>query len=801
MLKNYFKTTFRNLWKNKAYSFLNIFGLAIGITCAGLIFLWSENEITWDHQNVKKDRLYAVKVNYNFGDALFTMGSTPRPMAAAIRKEIPGIINTCRVQDFQERLLFNIGERSMYAEGLYADSAVFSMFTLPFVQGNAVDAFKQLYSVVITEKTAKKFFGNNQNVVGKTVRVQNQQDYIVTGVIKDLPENSSLQFEWLAPYEIMITDLKNKGFVSDATDWASYGPLTYVEVAPTANISAINRQLYNYIHTKNEKQTSHSFLFGMNKWHLYDEFENGKQTGGGQIEQVRLLSLVAWIILIIGCINFMNLATANSQKRAKEVGVRKVLGSDRKLLIFQFIGEALFMSALAACLAIVFMTLALPFFNELVQKQLSLQANLISHFIALFAIILICGLLAGSYPSLYLSSFNPISVLKGLKLKSGSAAFIRKGLVIVQFAVSVVFIICTIIIYQQILHVKSRKLGFDKENLVEMRLQEESVPKFALIREDLLHTGLVQDATISNHSILYAGDLDGRFRWMGKPENSDISISHREIDPSFFSVAGIKIMEGRNFDAGITTDKNNVIISKSFADLLGKGSAVGKIIESPRGQKDGEFKSMTVIGVTEDYVYGNMYEKSQPMIFFCQPPDWGFLSYVRTKKGVDLSKALSEIGDVVKKDNAPFPFEYKFVDDQFNAIFSNETLMSKLSTVFATLAIVISCLGLLGLAAYTAERRVKEIGIRKVLGASVQGIATLLSIEFLQLVIVACLVAFPIAWWIMHNWLQKYEYRISISPFIFIIAALLAVVVAVFTISFQAIKAAIANPVKSLRTE
>ncbi len=694
---HYVKTTLRNFWKNKGYSFLNIFGLAIGITCAGLIFLWAQDELTFDNFNVKKDRLYALRVNYNYGGSLFTMGSTPRPMAAAIKQEVPGIVNTCRVSDEPDNLLFSVGNKSLYAAGRYADPSLFSMFTLPFVQGNADIAFKQLYSIVLTEKTAKKFFADEKNIVGKTVRLDNKQDYIVTGVIKDIPQNSSLQFEWVAPYEITIVEANKKWGNNDGNNWGSYGPFTYVEVNPSADLKTINRQLYDYIHTKNATETSHSFLFGMNEWHLYSEFANGKQTGGGQIEQVRLLSVIGWIILLIACINFMNLATARSEKRAKEVGVRKVLGSGRKKLIVQFMCEALVMSLLATILAVFIINLVLPAFNTLVTKNLSLQFTSPVSLIGLISITLIAGLVAGSYPAIYLSSFNPVGVLKGIKIKNGAASFIRKGLVVMQFTVSVIFIISTIIIYLQIQHIKNRSLGFNKENLVEVRLQHNMTKEFSLIKQDLLHTGLVDDVAMADHTILNDGNTDDRYLWEGKQENSSIPIAHRYITSEFMRVAGIKIMEGKDFDETSMADNANVIISKSFADLLGNGSAVGKIIQSPRGQKDGEHKNVTVIGVAEDHVFGNMYGKPGPMIFYDEPVSYGNLLYVRLKNGTAVAAALQKIKDIMKKDNAAYPFDYKFVDEQFNDKFTNETLMSKLSTLFAVLAIIISCLGLFGL--------------------------------------------------------------------------------------------------------
>ncbi|HEY1870676.1 MAG TPA: ABC transporter permease, partial [Chitinophagaceae bacterium] len=434
MFKNYLKTAFRNLRKNKVYSFLNIFGLAIGIACAGLIFLWAENELNWDNSNAKKSQLYLLEVNMTLDGNNFTMGSTPRPMGKAMQAEIPGIVNTARVSDQGRRLLFSAENKSMYSTGLFADPSLFSMFSFDFVEGNAKNPLPQLYSLVLTQSAAKKFFGDEKNIVGKIIRVDNKHDYVVSNVIKDMPENSTLQFEWLAPYEITIADENTSN--SDALRWDSYGPFTYVELDKNANLNAINKKLQDFIHRKSADQKTKTFLYPMSQWHLYSEFANGKPTGGGAIMQVRLLSVIAWIILLIACINFMNLATANSQKRAREIGVRKVLGAEKKKLIFQFIGEALFMSAIATVFAIIIISLSLPAFNSLMQKQLSLHLENPVHITGLLTITIICGLIAGSYPALYLSSFNPVFVLKGLKMKTGSAAFIRKGLVVFQFTIS-----------------------------------------------------------------------------------------------------------------------------------------------------------------------------------------------------------------------------------------------------------------------------------------------------------------------------------------------------------------------------
>ena len=809
MFTNFFKTSIRNLLKNKGYSSLNILGLAIGIACAGLIFLWVEDEVGFDKNNVKKDRLYLVKTNDKVDDGVFTHSSTAGPTAQAMQATIPGIANTCRTTEGGTSYLFNIGDKSVNASGKYAEPSFFSMFTLPFIQGNASTAFLQLHSIVITEKTATKFFGNEKNVMGKTVRMDNKQDYVVTGVLKDLPENSSIQFEWLAPFTVWLTD--NPW----AEKWDNFGITTYVELQPGIDVATINKHLLNPLYDlttqKNEtaESTVHLFLFGMNDWYLRNEFDNGKPTGGGRIAYVHLFSIIAWIILFIACINFMNLATAGSEKRSKEIGVRKVLGAGKRKLIFQFIGEAVFMALLAAIVAILIMALVLPSFNLLVQKTLSLNLTNPFHFAALLLITLICGLVAGSYPSLYLSSFNPVFVLKGIKLKTGSAANIRKGLVVTQFAVSIILIIGTIIIYQQIQHVKSRDIGYNKNNLLQLDAQGQIVKGFTAIKQDLVNTGIVENAALADHTTIDGGNNTSNINWQGKNPTSNIIISQRLVSTEFMSTAGMHIVEGRDFQPGdvvefgdnhMPKDSNqvfNVIVTESMKKLLGTGSAIGKKME--RQTDRGTFK-MVVAGVVKDYVYGNMYGQSAPVIFYYIPQAASLL-YVRIKPQSNPENALAAIAAVIKKDNPGYPFEYKFVDDQFNAMFLNEMLISKLSRVFAALAIFISCLGLFGLAAYTAERRTKEIGVRKVLGASVSGIAALLSADFIKLVFISCIVAFPVAWWAMHNWLQGYQYRIEISWWIFLIAGVVALVIALLTVSFQAIKAAVANPVKSLRTE
>ena len=790
----FFKTTIRNLRRNKSYSSLNILGLAIGIACAGLIFLWIENEMTWDQFNTKKDRLYFVRENQKYDTYTATFGSTPGLLGPAMLAEIPGIANTCRTSEGDMSLLFTIGDKSVYAFGKYAEPSLFTMFTLPFVQGNAKTAFSQLNSIVITEKTARKFFGNEDDVIGKRVRIDNKLDYLVSGVLKDIPENSSMQFEWVAPFEVYF---KQSEWLHK---WGNNSLSTYVELKPGVNPASIDKLLYNFIQQKHPSSNARPFLFSMNEWHLRDEFDNGRQTGGGRIEYVRLFSIIAWIILLIACINFMNLATARSEKRAKEIGVRKVLGVGKQNLVFHFIGEALFMAGIACILAVMAMSFALPAFNSLVQKNLTLSLDNPIHSGALIAITMICGLLAGSYPALYLSSFNPVFVLKGLKLKTGSATFIRKGLVILQFTISIILIISTIIVYLQIQHVKSRNLGFNRNNLLQTDVKGDLAKNYESIKQELLNTGHIDNVALSDHETIFGGNNTGGLTWEGKT-TADILISQRYVSPGFFNTSGIQILEGRDItetDSVMSDKKIHIVITESLEKLMGNGSALGKKIWYER---DNSGIAAQVVGVVNDYVYGNMYGKPDPVMFFYSKPENTTLMYVRLKPVADVERSLSQMETVMKKYNPAYPFSYQFVDEQFNQMFASEMLISKLSRVFAALAIIISCLGLFGLAAFTAERRTKEIGIRKVLGASVGGITTLLSKDFLKLIGVACLIAFPAAWVIMHNWLQNYQYRIEISWWISAVAGLLAMLIALLTISFQSMKAAMANPVKSLRTE
>lgn len=787
MFKNYLKTNFRNLWKNKGYTFLNVFGLGIGITCAGLIFLWVKDELTFNDYFDNQENLYKVKNEQTYDGKTFVFDATPGKLAEAMKAEIPGVVNTARGSWGMPKP-FTKGDNSLNAVGSFVDPSFLKMFHLHFIEGNPSDALNDLKSVVITQKMANNFFGK-ESAIGKELRTEKNELFKVTGVIKDLPENTSFDFQWLAPF---------KNFENEnewLSRWGNNGIITYVETTPGVNIKNMNSKMREFLKSKESGLQSKLFVYPMTRWHLYDQFDNGHEAEGS-IKYVRLFSIIAWIILIIACINFMNLSTARSEKRAREVGVRKVLGAGKGSLRFQFLSESMIMAFLASFLAIVLIILALPYFNNLVQKHLSLSVTDVANWMAFISIALICGLLAGSYPSFYLASFNPVAVLKGSKVKEKGAGFIRKGLVVLQFTVSIFLIIATIIIYQQIQHLKDRDLGFSKENLLYMPLQGKMKESFPAIKNELMQTGVVQDAGMGNNAVLNYGSNTGDFSWKGKDPDKQILITISSVDANYIPTVGYELKEGRNFYEDPAADSNHVIINETMARLLKTPDVLGSQI-----YRSGVDEPQTVVGVVKDFIYNDFQSKPAPIIFFNSPSETGTM-VVRIKKDQPLQKAVTEITSAVKRMNPGYPAEVRFIDADFNRVFQTESLIGMLAGLFSVLAIVISCLGLFSLSAFTAERRTREIGIRKVLGATESGLATLLSKEFMELVGISCLIAFPLAWWIMNDWwLTDFEYRISISWKIFVAAGLLAMIIALLTVSFQAIKAAWANPVDSLRTE
>ncbi len=792
MLKNYFKTAIRNLWKNKGFSFLNIAGLAIGIASAALIFLWVEDELTFNHHFANRNFIYRIMENHHNDDGTInTSGSTPGPMAQAVKTDIPGIKNAGRLSwTMDERMVLK--DKSIKESGAYVDPSILSMLAPEFLYGQADESFKELQSVVISETVAMKFFGS-ENPLGKTIQMNANQGYsvdglyTVTGVYKDFPQNSSYKFQWMSPYAVF--ENKNDWM----KPWDNNLTETLVELNPAVDPESINKKLAGYLKAKTGVPSAACILFSMNDWNLRSQFVDGKPDGGN-IKYVRLFSLIAAIILIIACINFMNLSTARSEKRAREVGVRKVMGAGKSGLIAQFIGESLLLSFLAVILAVAVIYLSLPMYSILVKKPLEMNLFSLSHLSWLLAVGLFTGLMAGSYPAFYLSSFNPVKVLKGIRIKTGAGViFIREGLVISQFAVSIMLIICTTIIYQQIQHIKQRDLGYDKDRLIVMDLQGNIKNHFNAVQSQLIATGLIENAALSLHDPLHIYSYTDRFGWPGKNVNSKVTVHSNVVSPEYLSLLHMKLIGGRDFYPTPGADSNNVIINESMKKAMGKEGKPGGLISV-------NSSNLKVVGIIKDVVYNDVYAAASPLVLFCNPKPATVLT-IRIKPGVDLTEALAKTEAIFKVNNPGYPFEYKFLDDEFNELFTTETLIGNLAGIFSVLAIFISCLGLFGLAAYTAERRKKEIGIRKVLGASTQGLAGLLSKEFLKLVALSCLIAFPVSWWSMHSWLEGYEYRTAIHWWIFVLAGISSLAIALITVSFQAIKTALLNPVKSLRSE
>ena len=786
MFSNYFKTAWRNILKNKTYSLLNIIGLAVGIGCAALIFLWVEHEVSYNNYFKNKPLLYSVKDKQSYAGKTYVFDATPGPLASAMKTDIPGIKYTSRSTNAQP--LFSLGDKNIYESGNFVDSDFFKMFHLQFIAGNPDHAFDHLQSIVISESMAKKFFSGT-DAVGKTLELDHHKTYQISGVFKDLPENVSFSFNWLAPFQVMVNNYP------DLKTWGNNWPTTYVEVQPNANIEAINKLLYDFVKkkTNGDLHIAKLSIYPMSRWVLYNNFVDGKEAGG-IIQYVKLFSLIACFILIIACINFMNLATARSEKRAREVGVRKTFGAGKTALRLQFLAEAVLIAAFSTLLAICLVALTIHPFNALLGTRISLHIFTPVHLAAVAFIILVCGFLAGSYPAFFLSSFNPVLALKGLKANGvNRAAWIRKGLVILQFSISVILIISTIVIYSQIQHVKNRDLGYNKHGLVYTSLSASGKKHFSVIKHDLLQTGYVQDACLSTSTVLQIGSNTGDFTWPGKTSDKKVLITIENVSPGYVPTMGMKLKAGRNFYTDMKADSNQIIINNSLAEIIGNKNIIGSTISR-------DSTKYTIVGVVDNFLYNSMYTAPMPLILFPDTSSTYVLS-MRYKSGINFPTANDALVKTIKADNPGFPVYLNFIDDQFNNFFAFETMVGTLAGIFAILAIFISCLGLFGLAAFMAEQRTKEIGVRKVTGASVSQIVVLFLGDFTKLVLVSCLIAFPIAWLFMHNWLNNYEYRISIHWYIFLVAAVMALVISLTTVSFQALRAAWVNPVKSLRTE
>ncbi len=790
MIKNYLKTAWRNLLQNKAFSLINIFGLALGMTCSLLIMLWLKDELKQDRFHANDKRLYRVMENQYYSGEISTFPSSPGILAENIVKDIPEIEMASQIL-WEEQPLFTVGDKFDKEKGRYVQKDFLRMFSFKLAKGDAATALARPDAVVISKQLADKYF-KGEDPIGKMIKVDSRENVIVTGVLEEIPDLSSLKFDFLMSYEIWH---KRNDW---AKEWGNNGPRCAVMLKPNTSVEKVNAKIKDYIKTKNKDSNVELFLQNYGESYLYSNWENGKQAGG-RIENVRMFSVVAVVILLIACINFMNLATARSLRRAREIGVRKVVGAGKRQLVFQFIGESMLVSCLAILISLLFVVLILPSFNTLTEKHLAIDLADPSFLLILLGLTILTGIISGSYPALFMSTLKPIVVLKGLlKFKAG-ATYFRKGLVVFQFVLSIVLILGMIVIYRQIDYIHNKNLGFSKEGLLYMPLEGQLGKNYLTFKEELVKQPGILNVTSAQSSPLEVGSSTQGVRWPGKDTTKLILFSNNPVNFDYVKTMGIELVAGRDFDPSYSLDTMNYLINEAAARKIGYKDPVGKELTmwGDKGQ---------IIGLMKDFHHNSLKVPIEPLILRLYKFSWtsenGYWGNViiRTEKG-KTKEAIASMERTFKKFNPGFPFKYYFTDDEMMKNYTSELTTSKLSRYFAFLAIFISCLGLFGLVMFTAEQKTKEIGIRKVLGASVGGIVGMLSKDFLKLVLIASAIAFPVAWWLMHKWLMDFEYRVKIGWWVFIVAGVVAMLIALITISFQSIKAALANPVKSLRTE
>jgi putative ABC transport system permease protein len=790
MLKNYLKTAWRNIVRGRSYSAINIFGLATGMAVALIIGLWVYNQYSYDKFLPDYKQLYQVRRNfYGNGDTL-NFGGSSLKLADALRNQIPEIKSVAETDGGSSHGLM-VANKKLYVKGDQVAGDFLTMFRFTLLEGDAKNILNDPYSIVLTENIAKRLFGN-EDALNKTVRYDNKNDLKVTGILKDVPANSTLQFDFLVPFSYLeSTDNFVKQARSQGFGWTNF--ITYVQLKQGISYPQIAPKIKDIEKTEKDNSFSMStniILDPVENWHLYENFENGKPVAGF-IEYVRIFSIIGILVLLIACINFINLTTARSEKRAKEVGVRKAIGSGRKELVFQFLIESVLLTFIAFIFSLLFVQLALPSFNTLTGNAIEFPFYNGVFWIIAIGCVLITGLAAGSRPAFYLSSFNPIKVLK-TNIRVGKAATLpRKILVVLQFSCSIALIISTFIIYQQVQHAKDRPSGYDKNRLMMTDMNEDLVRNYTSLSNEMRQKGIAEMITTASSDVTTGGNHRDVDDWPGKKPGESVNMGYIHVSEDYFHTLGMVMKEGRNFSG--SSDTLNVICNESAVRLLRLNNPINQVITN----MDTRFK---IIGVVKDALMASPFAPADPTIFTYEANPQQVMMY-RLSAGIKTQDAITELGPIFSKYNPAYPFTYTFADNSYAAKFSLEMLIGKLAGLFAAFAIFISCLGLFGLAAYMAEQRNKEIGIRKVLGASVSQVWLLLSKDFILLVFISCLIASPVALYFLTGWLQKYDYRISISPIVFMIAGFAAIIITIITISFQAIKAAIANPVNSLRSE
>ena len=785
MIRNYLKIAWRNLSRNKGFSITNLLGLAIGMTCTMIIFLWVRDELNFDRFHRNYDNIHQVIAHRDFKNQVFTDRNMVLPLASAVVQQFPEVEHAT-VTTYRQPAIIEVGDKKLKKWGYTVNEQFFNVFTWNFIHGNAATAISDPSAIVLSASAAQSLFGN-ENPVGKTVRLNNDRNAKVSAVVEDAPKNSTFIFDFIQPFNY------SEEWVKQAmNDWQNSSWNVFLVVKPGTDLKKLEQGI-NKLKKERDRddELSTYFTFPMAKWRLYSDFKDGKNVGG-MIEYVRLFIIIALGILLIACVNFMNLSTARSEKRSKEVGIRKTLGSDRKQLILQFFFESLILATLAFAIAITAVYLLLPSFNRMVDKQLTIFIPSPGFWLAALATVLFTGFIAGSYPALYLSSFNPIKVLKGTFIAGKEAVLPRRILVVSQFVISILLISGTIIIYQQITHIKNRETGYDPDNLIMIPSTGDVNKNFAAIKQELLNSGSVEAVTRASAPITEIWWKTGSPDYEGKPENTSIIFCGIAVDKDFTKTAGVKMLAGRFFE-GVPADSSHMIINKAAVEATNIKNPVG--IKMRYAGRD-----YTVIGVIDNIIQESPFRPVDPLLMVFNG-DFGSYTFVRLKNGANPRTALSSLEATLTKHNPAFPFEYQFADEEFGKKFITEELINKITNIFAALAIFICCIGLAGLASFTIEKRTRELGIRKVLGASMSQLLVLISREFLNLVVIAFIIAVPLTWWLMTEWLGNYVYQVNISIWLFAAVGGMVLLLTLAIVGANTINAARNNPVKSLRTE
>ena len=790
MFKNYFKTAFRNLVRTIGYSTLNVLGLAIGMAVALLIGLWVYNQYAYDKFLPEYKSVYRVQRNFDSNGDTLTFQTTSLKLAEALRDQIPEIEYVAESDWMGEHGLI-VGDKKLYQRGAVAGTDFLKILQYPFAKGSATAAFKDAYSIVLTHSMAKALFGN-EDPMNKTIRFDNADNLKVTGILKDIPANATVNFNFLVPSTYIYQ--KNPSVKSDGESSFSNNNLQiFVKLKPGISYAQVAPKIRNIEHTEEgniNAMGSYITLQPMERWHLYSNYVNGKDTAGFLV-YVNMFSIIGLLVLIIACINFVNLTTARSEKRAREVGVRKAIGSQRKDLIIQFLSEAFLLTIIAFIFSLLLVQLALPAFNTLTETHISIPYANGYFWLLMMGCILLTALFAGSRPAFYLSSFNPVKVLKGTIHTGKPSSLSRKILVVIQFSCSIALIISTVIIYQQVNYAKDRSTGYDLNRLMSTNMNDDLMKNYTALKNELIQKNIVESVTAASSPATNVWWHSNVEDWPGKNAGETIEMGTIMVSDNYFNTLGMELKSGREFSsAGDTT---NVIFNEAAIKRMRIKEPLNQIINWQGNQ-------LRIIGIAKDALMLSPFASADPTMFLYNPKNVNVMMY-RLSPNIKTQDAIPQLTSIFYKYDPAYPYDYSFADAEYASKFKLETLIGKLAGLFATLAIFISCLGLFGLAAYVAEQRTKEIGIRKVLGASVSQVWMLLSKDFVVLVFLSCVIASPIAYYFLHGWLMNYNYRINIGAGVFILSGLMALLITIITISFQAIKAAIANPVKSLRTE